>query len=90
MYKILLVHLGYHKISTSSLYGIGCGDLMIPEIRCCFYVNGPFYEFIFPVFSWLYTNFVGGKVEVTTYISYDKNNNNIECIDIIVLVWYNS
>ncbi len=38
----ILAHFVYHKISTSSLYGLYC-NLIIPKIRCCFNVNTPIY-----------------------------------------------
>lgn len=38
-----MAHLVYHKISTSSLYDLYCGDLIIPKIRCCFNVNTAIY-----------------------------------------------
>lgn len=62
----ILVHLVHHKISTSSLDGIGCGDLNIPKIRCYFYVNAPIYFFILFESSSIYTGFIGWKVELVT------------------------
>ena len=37
----ILLHLVYHKISTSSLVFVWCGNLIIPKIRCYFYVKAP-------------------------------------------------
>ena len=46
---------------------MGCRDLIIPKIRCYFYVNAPIDFFILLKSSSIYTGFVGGKVEYLYY-----------------------
>ena len=50
---------------------MGCRDLIIPKIRCYFYVNAPIDFFILLKSSSIYTGFVGGKVEL--FIFYKSN-----------------
>lgn len=88
----ILVHLVYHKISTSSLDGIGCGDLIIPEIWCYFYVNAPIYFFILLESSSSYTRFTGGKVElvisVLLRVFLNCSSNDRYCFSICFLPLY--
>ncbi len=56
---------------------MGCRDLIIPKIRCYFYVNAPIDFFILLKSSSIYTGFVGGKVEFVIINFYQKNANII-------------
>lgn len=57
--------------------GIGCGDLIIPKIRCYLYVNAPIYFFILLESSSIYTRFIGGKVEfLNNYYGFHQGNGS--------------